>query len=165
MNNYMEQSTATSPYNMFLETLLRGRPALTACITGNEGYENLRGIAEFYAVPFGGVIVSTEVHGLPASDFYGMHIHEAGDCTIPFDKTGNHYNPGNVEHPNHAGDMPSLLGNNGYAWTVFYDARFTLDDIMEKSVVIHSMRDDFTSQPAGDSGAKLGCGVIMRCCG
>ena len=89
-----------------------------------------------------------------------MHIHEFGNCTPPFDKTGNHYNPGGSMHPYHAGDMLPLLGNNGYAWLTFYDERIRIKDIVGKSVVIHGMRDDFTSQPAGDSGEKIGCGVI-----
>ena len=58
------------------------------------------------------------------------------------------------------GDLPPLLGNNGYAWTAFFDKRFTIDEIIGKSIIIHNMRDDFTSQPSGDSGTKIGCGVI-----
>lgn len=60
----------------------------------------------------------------------------------------------------HAGDMPSLLNNGGYAYLSFYDEHFRLEDILGRSLVIHSQRDDFTSQPAGDSGEKIGCGVI-----
>ena len=89
-----------------------------------------------------------------------MHIHENGDCTSPFDKTGNHYNPENTSHPNHSGDLPPLLSNKGYAWIAFWDNRFTISEIKGKSIVIHSMSDDFRSQPSGDSGEKIGCGVI-----
>ena len=52
------------------------------------------------------------------------------------------------------------MGNQGYAWQVFYDKRFFVDDILGRSVIIHSMTDDFSSQPSGNSGAKIGCGVI-----
>ncbi len=96
------------------------------------------------------------------SNFYGMHIHEFGNCTIPFDQTGNHYNPSNTDHPFHAGDLPPLLSNQGYAWTAFFDNRFTTKEIIGKSIVIHHMRDDFSSQPSGDSGMKIGCGVIYE---
>ncbi len=96
------------------------------------------------------------------SNFFGMHIHEVGDCTLPFDKTGGHYNPTNASHPEHAGDLPPLLSNNGYAWTAFYTGRLRMDEIIGKSIIIHGMRDDFTTQPAGDSGEKIGCGVIQR---
>lgn len=155
-----------TPFNIFTSILMRKKPSATAWINGNADYPSLSGRAGFYDTPLGGVIVNIEVYGLPdtvnTSDFFGMHIHEFGNCTPPFDKTGNHYNPTNAEHPNHAGDMPPLLSNNGYAWTAFYDKRFTISEIIGKSIVIHLMRDNFTSQPSGDSGMKIGCGVIMR---
>lgn len=54
------------------------------------------------------------------------------------------------------------MGNQGYAWTVFYDKRVTIQDIVGRSVVIHAMPDDFMTQPSGNSGAKIGCGVIRQ---
>ena len=48
----------------------------------------------------------------------------------------------------------------GYAWLSFYDKRFTIKDILGRSVVVHSGADDFHSQPSGNSGAKIACGVI-----
>ena len=101
-------------------------------------------------------------NAMSIGQFYGIHIHENGDCTPPFDKTGNHYNPTNTMHPYHAGDMVSLLGNNGFAYQVFYDKRFSTQEIIGKSVIIHSNMDDFMSQPSGNSGSKIGCGVIRR---
>ncbi len=79
---------------------------------------------------------------------------------MPFDKTGNHYNPTKEPHPDHAGDLIPLMGNQGYAWLAFYDKRFQISEIMGRSVVIHTMPDDFKSQPSGDAGGKIGCGVI-----
>jgi len=143
-------------------------PDAVAWISGNVGYSKLGGVVCFYSTKLGGVLVYAEIGGLPdrtesmESAFYGMHIHENGDCSLPFDKTGNHYNPMNLPHPGHAGDLPPLLSNRGYAWMVFYDERISVDDIVGRSVVIHSMRDDFMSQPSGDSGEKIGCGVIKR---
>ena len=60
----------------------------------------------------------------------------------------------------YTGDLPPLLSNHGYAWMAFYDARFTVADIIGRSLIIHENRDDFTTQPAGDSGTKIACGVI-----
>lgn len=132
-----------------------------ARILGNTGYPELFGKALFTQMPAGGVIITVEVIGLPPeSGFLGMHIHENGVCTTPFNKTGNHYNPTEAAHPMHTGDLPPLLNNNGYAYLSFYDNRFRLKEILGKSIIIHSRRDDFTSQPAGDSGEKIGCGVI-----
>lgn len=150
--------------NIFTSILMNNFPMAIALIQGNSGYPDLHGKVFFYNTPFGGALVYVEVNGLPdknpSSNFYGLHIHEFGNCTLPFDKTGNHYNPGNTQHPWHAGDLPPLLGNNGYAWMCVYTGRFSIPEILGKSVVIHGMRDDFTSQPSGDSGAKIGCGVI-----
>lgn len=154
-----------TPSDIFIVNLTKRTPAAMAWISGNEGYPELGGRAEFYRTPLGGIIISVEVFGLPdkgGSEFYGMHIHEFGNCSKPFDKTGNHYNPLNVPHPEHPGDLPPLLSNNGYAWMAFYDNRFNINEIIGKSIVIHGMRDDFNTQPSGDSGMKIGCGAIMR---
>lgn len=149
---------------MFLPMVAKRYPTAIARIQGNEEHPGLSGTAEFYETPYGGVLVTVEVNGLPdgseGSGFHGMHIHEYGNCTLPFAETGSHYNPEGIAHPGHAGDMPPLLAGNGYAWMSFYDNRFTIEEIIGKSIVIHSMRDDFTTQPAGDSGEKIGCGVI-----
>lgn len=143
-------------------------PSAYAKITGNADNPSLRGIAYFYPVPFGGVLIETEIYGLPYEDippysqFYGMHIHETGDCSLPFDKTGNHYNPAGLPHPKHAGDLLPLLGNEGYAYSVFYTDRFELPEIIDRSLIIHSTPDDFTTQPSGNSDVKIGCGVIAE---
>lgn len=142
-------------------------PTACAQIMGNKMAPKLHGMAYFYSVPQGGMIIEVEVFGLPYinssnSSFHGMHIHENGDCTPPFDKTGNHYNPKNQPHPKHAGDLPPLLGNSGYAYSVFYTDRFDADDIIGRSLIIHDNPDDFKTQPSGDSGSKIGCGVIFR---
>lgn len=157
-----------TPRLTFVRILEKNRPAAVAWVTGNNIYSELSGLVKFYDTPYDGVLVEAEVFGLPnvstqvSSDFYAMHIHQYGNCSGSFEKTGSHFNPTNAFHPEHAGDMIPLLGNQGYAWASFYDKRFTIDDIIGKSVVIHSRRDDFTSQPAGDSGEKIGCGVIRK---
>lgn len=87
-------------------------PSAYTKITGNADHPALRGTAYFYPVPSGGVLIETEIFNLPYKDaapysqFYAMHIHETGDCSLPFDKTGPHYNPGGLPHPQHAGDLP-----------------------------------------------------------
>ena len=159
--------THITPRLTFTHLLERDRPQAAAWVRGNKAHPELSGLVKFFATPYGGVLIEAEIVGLPnvqtegSSDFYAFHIHEEGDCSDGFTKTGGHYNPTNRLHPGHAGDMIPLMGNQGYAWTAFYDKRFTMPEIVGKSVVIHSERDDFTSQPSGDAGEKIGCGVIM----
>ena len=152
--------------NFFLNTLTSHEPDAIAGITGNSSYPHLYGVANFYQINNGGILIQVEVSGLPDENtphhfgFYAMHIHRSGNCTPPFDKTGTHYNPYNAEHPNHAGDLPPLFSNNGYAWTVFYNSLLSVKEILDKSIIIHSRRDDFTTNPSGDSGDKIACGSI-----
>lgn len=155
-----------TPRTVFTELLLRDRPDAAAWIQGNAQYPDLDGMVKFYRTSYGGVLVEAQLFGLPdaavpgSSNFYAMHIHESGDCSDNFDNTGMHYNPTNTEHPNHAGDMPPLFGNQGYAFSVFYDKRFTIQEIIGRAVIIHEKADDFTTQPSGNAGAKIGCGEI-----
>ncbi len=155
-----------TPASIFLSILTEGRPRAIAWVSGNASQPQLSGSVKFYETPYGGVLVESQMFGLPninvqgSSNFYGMHIHENGNCERPFTRTGEHYNPENMPHPQHAGDLPPLLGNQGYAYQVFYDKRFQIQDIVGRSIVVHAMADDFRSQPSGDSGDKIGCGTI-----
>lgn len=157
-----------TPRLEWIRLLQKNRPQAVAWIQGNEENPQLSGLVKFYTTLYGGVLVEAEIFGLPnidtghASDFYAMHIHEKGDCSEEFANTGGHYNPAGLPHPDHAGDMLPLMGNQGYAYTVFYDKRFTVSQIIGKSVIIHGGKDDFSSQPAGNAGEKIGCGVIMQ---
>ncbi len=147
------------------------RPAARAEIRGGAETPVLHGRADFYA-HMTGALVAVELWGLPydptpcAENIYALHIHAGGSCTdgggMAFSGAGGHYNPKNCPHPAHAGDLPPLFGNRGYAWQAFYTARFSVREIIGKTVIVHSRRDDFTSQPAGDAGGRIGCGVIRR---
>lgn len=59
-----------------------------------------------------------------------------------------------------AGDMSVLFGNNGYAFSVFLTNRFRLSDVIGKTVIIHKDPDDYITQPSGNAGEKIACGVI-----
>jgi Cu-Zn family superoxide dismutase len=102
--------------------------------------------------------------GACGGGIYGMHIHEGSLCSVnekdPFADAGSHYNPKKCPHPYHAGDLPPLFADNGYAWFSFLTQRFDVNEVIEKTVIIHSQPDDFTTQPSGNSGAKIACGVI-----
>lgn len=156
----------TTPADIFQDILQRNTPVAVAWIRGNEDNPRLGGSVKFFKTPYEGMLVEAEIFGLPnittpgSSNFYAMHIHENGNCTPPFDLAGEHYSQTPQLHPQHTGDMVALMGNQGYAWSAFYDKRFKLPDIMGRSVIIHAMPDDFMTQPSGNSGARIGCGVI-----
>jgi len=159
-------SYTPTPRETFAELLDDNEPQAVAWVRGGPLAPSLSGLVKFYETPYGGVLVEAEVFGLPnmvfpgSTDFYAMHIHQNGDCGNNFQNTGEHYNPTHQPHPNHAGDLLPLFSNQGYAWTSFYDKRFTIPEILGRSVIIHRQADDFTSQPSGGSGEKIGCGVI-----
>lgn len=137
-----------------------------ASICGDGNHPNLRGTVRFF--PCGrGTMVVARVQGLPDSErgFFGFHIHEGGDCRgQDFPNTGGHYDPVGNTHPRHAGDLPPLLGAGGRAYLAVLTDRFRLEDIIGRTVVIHSHPDDFKTQPSGAAGSRIGCGVIQKRC-
>lgn len=153
-----------SPANIFPQIILTQSPYATAFIRGNKENPNLNGKANLYSTPFGGTLLEISLLGLPHNDtdFFAFHIHESGDCTPPFSNTGNHYNPQNMPHPLHAGDFPPLLSNEGFAYNVVFTQRFTPAEVLEHSIIIHNDPDNFTTQPSGNSGAKIACGTIIN---
>ena len=140
-------------------------PDAAAKISGGEQAPCLKGSVKFYQLP-GSVLVEAELTGLPCqppSGFFAFHIHEKGDCSGEgFPNTGGHYDPSDRPHPFHAGDLPPLLSCNGRAYLAVITGRFCVKDVIGRSVVIHAGPDDLRSQPAGNAGAKIGCGVICK---
>ena len=140
-----------------------GSSGAVAYLRGNKELPVLRGTVRFIQQR-GGVLVVADVSGLPKKDgFFGFHIHAGSSCTgVDFSETMGHFNPLGAAHPNHAGDLPPLLGCNGKAYMQVFTDRFSIQDILGRTVVIHSDPDDFKSQPAGNSGTKIACGEIRR---
>ena len=137
-------------------------PCAVACVSGGRAMPTLKGIVRFNQ-NCGGVLVSAEVTGLPHDGFYAFHIHEGTNCSgEAFSNSGSHYNPTGTTHPNHAGDLPPLLSHKGKAQMSVLTGRFRVDEIIGKTVVIHSDPDDFNTQPSGNPGEKIACGIICR---
>lgn len=143
-----------------------GRPSAIAKISGGSSAPQIKGLVSFFSTREGTLVVA-EITGLPreagscASGFFGFHIHEGVSCDGPdFVDTGGHFNPGLCEHPEHAGDLPPLLECSGKAFLAVLTDRFDASDIIGRTIVIHGAPDDFTTQPSGNSGIKLACGVI-----
>ena len=117
--------------------------------------------------------VKVIVTGLARNQEHGFHVHEKGDCTAPdgmsagghFNPTAKPHGPHDAEH--HAGDMPALKSDaNGRAEATFMLSGVTLTEgptsIVGRSVIVHRDPDDYKTQPTGNSGARIACGVIQR---
>ncbi len=117
----------------------------------------------------GGVKVALKASGLKSGD-HGLHIHAVGKCEPPaFTSAGGHYNPGNKKHGRinpegaHAGDLPNLkVGADGTGAIEVTAAGVMLKDAAGLALVIHADPDDEKTDPTGNSGARVACGVIAR---
>lgn len=151
-------------------SVLRRRANAVSFINGSEKYPNIYGRVLFYQLK-NGVIVRAEIEGLPRANeecknpIFAFHIHNGTECsgneTDAFYNAKGHFNPKNCSHPYHAGDMPPLFSVKGRAFSVFLTDRFTVSEILGKTIIIHRNADDFTIQPSGNAGEKMACGVIQ----
>ncbi len=118
----------------------------------------------------GGVKVSVHVTGLKEGA-HGFHIHEFGDCSAPDGlSAGGHFNPSGEPHAGpkdaqrHTGDLGNIeAGKDGAATLEYVDTRAAFDgpnNILGRGVIVHGAADDFKTQPTGNAGARLACGVI-----
>jgi Cu-Zn family superoxide dismutase len=122
-----------------------------------------------------GVLISVELADMPPG-VHGFHIHEVGKCEgATFESAGGHYNPRAAQHgymaPGgpHAGDMPNqTVGQDGKLKAELFNPNvsFTggpapLLDQDGSAIVVHATADDYRSQPSGNSGNRVACGVIQ----
>lgn len=117
------------------------------------------------------VLIKGRVAGLKPNQQHGFHVHEKGDCSSGDGmSTGGHLNPGGKPHgppdaAHHAGDVPSLQADaNGVAVIrVLVDGKVLGSDpgaFAGKGLIVHAGPDDYTTQPTGNSGARIACAVI-----
>ena len=121
-----------------------------------------------------GLRIAGEVRGLAPGTEHGFHIHEKGDCADNGEAADTHFNPAGGTHGkfaapgSHAGDLPSLVADASGA------ARFSVDvhtlsltdgaanNVVGRALAVNRDRDDFTTQPSGNAGPRIACGVITR---
>lgn len=152
----MEQKSATD----FTKAVAAVHPTEGNEVTGTVTFQDVED----------GVRVQGEFEGL-SSGLHGFHIHQYGDCTADDGTSaGGHYNPGDNQHGSptqdnrHMGDMGNLsVSEEGTATINYVDSKIKLngpESIMGRGIIIHGGEDDFESQPSGDAGPRVGCGVI-----
>lgn len=119
----------------------------------------------------GAIRVMVEARGLPAGP-HGTHVHTTGKCEAPeFTSAGPHWNPTTHQHGKenpqgpHAGDMPNLnVGADGSDRTIFTLPAGTFAQLMDEdgaALVIHAGPDDYKTDPSGNSGGRIACGVFQ----
>lgn len=117
------------------------------------------------------VVVRARVSGLAPNQAHGFHVHEKGDCSAPdASSAGEHLNPQGKPHgaphaEHHAGDLPSLKADAAGVAATSFEVKGTLlgagaTDLMGKALVVHADPDDYMTQPSGNSGKRIACGVI-----
>jgi Cu-Zn family superoxide dismutase len=119
------------------------------------------------------VHIAGDVGGFEPGSSHGFHVHEKGDCSAAdASSAGGHFNPGGMQHgrmddgPHHAGDIDNITADaQGVAHVNMHVPGLTLgtgaaNDIAGRAIVVHADPDDYRSQPAGNAGKRLACGVI-----
>lgn len=121
-----------------------------------------------------GVLLNLAIKGLPAGE-HAFHVHAVGKCEAPFTSAGGHFNPGGKKHGvmaadgHHAGDMPNLhIPSTGELAVEVVNAAITLEkgkpnsvfDADGSAVIVHAGKDDYKTDPTGDAGGRIACGVI-----
>ena len=156
-----------------LPLLASAAPAATATLRDAQG----KNVGTATLTPAeGGVKINVTVSGV-APGLHGFHLHAIGKCEGPdFKSAGGHFNPGSKEHGlenpkgSHAGDMPNLsVGPDGSGKGEFLARGASLDagpgslfPEVGTAVVLHAAADDMKSDPAGNAGARIACGLVER---
>ena len=147
-------------------------PSAMAVLSPTQG-STVHGVVVFVRKG-GATLVNVNLSGFKADSTHGIHIHDTGDCTArDASSAGGHFNPTSSEHAgpaaakHHSGDLGNVAADsNGEIFTSFEigDGAFGTgqDSIIGRGLVVHADPDDLKTQPAGNSGARVACGVITR---
>jgi Cu-Zn family superoxide dismutase len=153
-------------------TATQTMPAGTASATieARSG-SSLSGTAQFM-MHGGMMMITVTLKGAPPGQ-HAVHIHEKGDCSAPdASSAGGHFNPGGHQHgspdapEHHAGDLGNItIGEDGTGSLMIHSSDLTLsggpNSVVGHALVVHEKTDDFVTQPSGNAGGRIGCGVIQ----
>ena len=157
------------------EVGLKGKTVAKADIDAKSG-SKVGGSATFTDDGKGGLVLRLEVKDAPPG-VHAVHIHEKGDCSSPDGKSaGDHWNPTHMEHGkwgapgehHHLGDIGNLeVKPDGTGVITLETTKWTVgggapNDVIGHAIVVHGGVDDFKTQPSGNAGPRLGCGVIKK---
>lgn len=159
----------TIPVLLFAACTSTRGPMATANVRPTSG-NTAQGTVHFQELRDGSVEVEVALTGLSAGT-HGFHVHEFGSCADNGNAAGGHFNPMNMPHASpeaashHAGDFGNIqVTAGGEARTTFTTRAITVSEgprsVVGKAVIVHADRDDLVTQPTGNAGGRVGCGVI-----
>jgi superoxide dismutase, Cu-Zn family len=117
-----------------------------------------------------GVLITVSLKGAPEG-VHAFHVHEVGKCEPPFKSAGAHFNPDHKKHGfvaegPHAGDMPNLhIPAGGGLEQEVLNPNLSVAQMLDSdgaAVILHAKADDYKSDPAGNSGDRIACGVVEK---
>ena len=149
-------------------------PSLTSQVAGAQltGPGGATGVITFTQQPGGVHVVARVEHATPGK--HGFHLHAGGTCDAPgFKGAGDHFNPGNTPHgapdavEHHAGDFGNIeVGADGVGNLDVTSSGLSVgegaNDVIGKAVILHKGEDDLKTQPSGNSGDRIACGVVQK---
>ena len=148
-------------------------PQAVANLEATRG-NDVKGTVRFKQTGENTVLVTGQINGLKPRSEHGFHIHEKGDCSSgDGNSAGGHFNPTGSAHgkygadAHHGGDLPSLISDENGVARINTELRGInlkagdASNIVGRGLIVHADRDDFTTQPTGNSGARLACAVIQ----
>jgi Cu-Zn family superoxide dismutase len=140
----------------------------TAAIKDRQGQQV--GTASLQDAP-GGVLLTVEISGVPEGP-HGFHIHAVGACEPPFESAAGHFNPEDAKHGikseegKHAGDLPNLhVPASGQIKVDVFAQDLALEDLFDddgSALIVHANADDYETDPTGNAGDRIACGVIEK---
>jgi Cu-Zn family superoxide dismutase len=166
-----EPSSATAPAGTPADTTMAGSTTVT--MQGAPDDTDFAGTLSI--APEGtGLRIIADVAGVDKDGKHGIHVHENGMCdhhpegadAKPFSTAGGHFNPAGAEHacpptdPRHAGDLGNIDISGGKGHLEISLANVTADQLNGKAIILHAGEDDCKTQPTGNSGDRIACGVV-----
>ncbi|HEX9160253.1 MAG TPA: superoxide dismutase family protein [Thermoanaerobaculia bacterium] len=149
-------------------------PMAMAMLTPISG-STAKGMVHFQELADGSVDVTADLQRVPPG-VHGFHVHDKGDCSDNGNAAGGHFNPMNMQHAgpdaqsHHAGDFGNVTADaNGEVHAQFNTRAITVGpgplSVVGRSIVLHANPDDLTTQPSGNSGPRISCGIITAMAG
>jgi Cu-Zn family superoxide dismutase len=155
-------------------SVIRSKSKPTQAVLAPTAGNRAAGTVTLTSVP-GGVRLQGHLTGLMPGTTHGFHIHEHGDCSAAdASSAGGHFNPTHADH----GDPSGMIHHAGDIANQVADAQGTIDvdvtvrgvsldtgagdDVLGRALIVHRDADDYTSQPSGNSGPRVACGVVLK---